>query len=282
MAARILIIEDNLANMDLMVYLLQAYGHQPLQSTDGERGLAMALRERPDLIICDVHLPKMDGYAVVQALKADAAVKHIPVVAVTALAMVGDREKLLSAGFDAYLSKPIEPEHFIGQVESFLNPEKHSTGMPQASADEKDASAAVVELRSARILVVDDTAVNSELIRSTLAPFGYRLTLASGTQEALDIARQAEFDLILSDLHMPDQDGFALLAAVKEDPQLTGIPFVFLSSSFGSVADFRRGVELGATYFIRRPIEPQKLLGHIEACLNGPQQRGHDGDHPDR
>lgn len=282
MAARILIIEDNLANMDLMVYLLQAYGHQPLQSTDGERGLETACRERPDLIICDVHLPKMDGYGVVQALKADEAVKHIPVVAVTALAMVGDREKLLAAGFDAYLSKPIEPELFISQVESFLNPEKHSTGIPQALGENQPATAAVVQQRNARILVVDDTAVNSELIRSTLAPFGYRLTLASGTKEALDIARQAEFDLILSDLHMPDQDGFALLAAVKGDAQLSAIPFVFLSSSFGSVADFRRGVELGATYFIRRPIEPQKLLEHIEACLNGLQQRGHDGNHTDR
>lgn len=268
--------------MELMAYLLQAFGHTPLQSADGEAGMESARREVPDLIVCDVHLPKMDGYAVVRQLKQDPALRDIPVIAITALAMVGDREKLLEAGFDGYISKPIEPEHLVAQVEKHLPDTKRSDGMPQASADELDASAAVVELRSAKILVVDDTAVNSELIRSTLAPFGYQLTLASNVQDALALARQDAFDLILSDLHMPEQDGFAFLAAVKDDPQLSSVPFVFLSSSFGSVEDFRRGVALGATYFIRRPIEPQKLLSHIEACLENPQQKGQDGYHPDR
>lgn len=282
MSARILIIEDNQANMELMVYLLQAYGHQPLQSSDGEHGLSMARGEAPDLIVCDVHLPKTDGYGVVRMLKEDPALQNIPVIAITALAMVGDREKLLAAGFDAYISKPIEPEHLVEQVERHLPAEKRSRGMPQVSGDEREASAAVVELRNAKILVVDDTAVNSELIRSTLAPFGYRLSIAGNVQDALVWARKETFDLILSDLHMPDEDGFAFLAAVKADPQLKSVPFVFLSSSFGSIEDFRRGIALGATYFIRRPIEPQKLLGHIDACLQNAHQGGNDGYHPDR
>lgn len=268
--------------MELMVYLLQAYGHQPLQSSDGEAGITMARNEAPDLIICDVHLPKMDGYEVVRAVKAEPALQRTPVIAITALAMVGDREKLLEAGFDAYISKPIEPEHLVEQVERHLPVGKRSQGIPQAPGDEQDASAAVVELRSARILVVDDTAVNSELIHSTLTPFGYQLTIADNVEQALALARMSAFDLILSDLHMPEQDGFAFLAAVKADPQLSSVPFVFLSSSFGSIEDFRRGVALGATYFIRRPIEPQKLLGHIEACLENPHLGELNGHHPDR
>src|SRR4051812_29537508 len=107
--------------MELMVYLLRAFGYAPLSAADGEAGVAAALRELPDLIICDVHLPKLDGYGVVAALKGDERVRHIPTLAVTALAMVGDRERLLEAGFDGYIGKPIEPDTFVAQIASFLD-----------------------------------------------------------------------------------------------------------------------------------------------------------------
>ncbi|RZA15831.1 MAG: response regulator, partial [Proteobacteria bacterium] len=118
MSARILIIEDNATNMELMVYLLRAFGYTPLSASDGDAGVEAARREQPDLIICDVHLPKLDGYGVVAALKADPATRDIPALAVTALAMVGDRERLLEAGFDSYIGKPIEPDTFVKQIES--------------------------------------------------------------------------------------------------------------------------------------------------------------------
>jgi CheY-like chemotaxis protein len=117
---RILVIEDNPTNMELMTYLLSAYGYTLLTATDGESGLAMAAREQPDLIICDVHLPQLDGYGVVRVLRRTESLRGIPAVAVTALAMVGDREKLIEAGFDGYISKPIEPETFVTEIEQFL------------------------------------------------------------------------------------------------------------------------------------------------------------------
>lgn len=120
MATRILVIEDNPANMELMTYLLNAHGYSLLTATDGESGLAVATSELPDLIICDVHLPQLDGYGVVRVLKRTPALRGIPAIAVTALAMVGDRDKLIDAGFDGYLSKPIEPETFIADIERFL------------------------------------------------------------------------------------------------------------------------------------------------------------------
>jgi CheY-like chemotaxis protein len=131
--ARILVIEDNGTNRALIVYLLKAFGYKTLEAVDGERGLDVARHERPELIVCDVHLPKLDGYGVVDQLKRDVALRDIPVVAVTALAMVGDRNKILSAGFDGYISKPIEPETFVAQVAAFLPPEfrhKHVATTP--------------------------------------------------------------------------------------------------------------------------------------------------------
>jgi CheY-like chemotaxis protein len=110
MGARVLIIEDNSANLGLMTYLLSAFGHTVFGAEDGHRGLEAARREHPDLIICDVQLPDVDGYQVARWLKSEAEMRTIPLVAITALAMVGDRDRVLGAGFDGYLAKPINPE----------------------------------------------------------------------------------------------------------------------------------------------------------------------------
>jgi CheY-like chemotaxis protein len=118
--AKILVIEDNLENMELIVYLLNAFGHTPLEAADGQIGLATAEREIPDMILCDLQMPVMDGYQVVKRLKLDPKLAAIPIVAITAYAMVGDQDKILANGFDGYLSKPINPETFIKDIEKFL------------------------------------------------------------------------------------------------------------------------------------------------------------------
>lgn len=127
MPARILVIEDNPASLELIVYLLEAFGHSVTSAVDGESGVASARRERPDIILCDLHLPVLDGYGVARAVKAAESLRSIPLVAITASAMQGDRGQAMAAGFDGYLSKPIDPESFVIQIESYLaSPEKRS------------------------------------------------------------------------------------------------------------------------------------------------------------
>jgi CheY-like chemotaxis protein len=133
MPARILIIEDNPANLELMSFLLQAHGHTVLSAPDGESGVELACRERLDLILCDVQLPRLDGYGVVRELKAKETWWRVPLIAVTAFAMVGDRERMLGAGFDGYLPKPIEPEAFVREVEAFLRRELRASS-PRGSS----------------------------------------------------------------------------------------------------------------------------------------------------
>jgi two-component system, cell cycle response regulator DivK len=96
-------------SLDLMVYLLKHFGHTPLSARDGLERIEAARREVADLILCDIQLPGADGLDVCRQLKKDPALRNIPMVAVTAYAMVGDREKLLGEGFNGYLSKPINP-----------------------------------------------------------------------------------------------------------------------------------------------------------------------------
>jgi CheY-like chemotaxis protein len=118
--ARILVIEDNDANMELMAYLLRAFGHMVQEAVEGEAGVKLARYGPPDLILCDLQMPGMDGYEVVQRMKTN--LPNIPVIAVTASAMVGDRDKVLAAGFDGYIPKPINPETFVDEIEAFLPP----------------------------------------------------------------------------------------------------------------------------------------------------------------
>ena len=106
--------------MELMAYLLNAFGHTVLQAFNGEDGLETARSELPDLLVCDVHLPKMDGYGVLRQLKSEAALRRIPVIAVTAFAMKGDEEKIREGGCEAYIAKPISVANFLQTVERFL------------------------------------------------------------------------------------------------------------------------------------------------------------------
>jgi two-component system cell cycle response regulator len=119
--ARILVIEDNAANLELMTYLLEAFGHHTVRARDGQQGVDAAMQAPPDLILCDLALPVLDGFGVARRLKSDARLASIPLIAVTASAMVGDRDKVLATGFDGYISKPITPESFASEVESYLS-----------------------------------------------------------------------------------------------------------------------------------------------------------------
>jgi two-component system cell cycle response regulator len=259
MTARILVIEDNPANLDLMTYLLAAFGHTPLTAGDGEAGLAAAQQEAPDLIICDVQLPGMDGYEIARWLKSHPQTQATPLIAVTALAMVGDRDKMLRAGFDSYIAKPIDPETFVGQVESFLR---------RGQSSEIQTNRGVISPTvGATILVVDNVPVNIELARSTLEPFGYKVVAAIGTEEGLALARDVAPDLILSDVNMAEGVGYDFIQIVKADPRLSAIPFVFITSTFLEPSEQARGLELGAASYIIRPIDPQALLAAIETCL---------------
>ncbi|MGH6648573.1 response regulator [Aquabacterium sp.] len=115
-----LIIEDNAANMELVRYLLTFSGYEVLLARDGQQGLEIALREQPDLIICDLQMPGLDGYQVLEQLRSRPQGAQAIVIAVTAFSMPNDRQKVMTAGFNGYISKPIEPENFVNQIESFL------------------------------------------------------------------------------------------------------------------------------------------------------------------
>lgn len=121
MKEKILIVEDNPQNMRLIEMVLRAKDYTLLKATDGEEALAMAMRERPDLIIMDIQLPKMNGLEVTRKLRETPAFNHTPIIGLTAYAMKGDRERVIESGCDAYLSKPINTRELPKVIAEMLS-----------------------------------------------------------------------------------------------------------------------------------------------------------------
>ena len=120
--AKILVVEDNQDNREMVVKVLKFNGYEVIEAVDGEEGIEKAKTEAPALILLDIYLPKMDGYEVAKRLKGDTDLRDIPVIALTAHAMKGNREQALAAGCDGYISKPIDIRELPKQIEQFLRP----------------------------------------------------------------------------------------------------------------------------------------------------------------
>ncbi|MGA3009031.1 MAG: response regulator [Terracidiphilus sp.] len=268
MSCNILIIEDNQTNMELMVYLLGAFGYEVSTAPDGREGIDIALGQGPDLILCDLEMPRMNGYEVATHLRAQSTLPPIPIIAVTALAMVGDRDKVLASGFDGYISKPIYPETFVDQVEVFI---PHHKRPPRAKLSSEVVPARAHDLKSTRavVLLVDDSPINVELVCSVLEPTGYTVISANTVAVAMELARHKSIDLILSDLHMSPESGLAFLEHVKADARLKPIPFILLTASMTDPrgGEEEKALQLGVARFLSRPIAPEQLLLEVEACL---------------
>ena len=120
MKGTILVIEDNEKNLYLVTFILEKSGYQVVQARDGQTGIRLAREINPDLILLDIQLPVMDGYAVAREITKDSGLRGTPIVAVTSYAMHGDRERVLAAGCKGYIEKPINPVTFVAEIEQYL------------------------------------------------------------------------------------------------------------------------------------------------------------------
>lgn len=120
MKRKILVIEDNEQNLYLMTFILEKHGYEVIQARDGREGIELARQLIPMMILLDIQLPGMDGYAVARELRGNSALANVPIVAVTSYAMAGDRERVLEAGCTGYIEKPINPETFVAEIEEHI------------------------------------------------------------------------------------------------------------------------------------------------------------------
>ncbi len=247
------------------MYLLTAFGYTPLAAYDGISGVDTAREHSPDLIICDVHLPKLDGYGVVAALKAEPRLARIPVLAVTALAMVGDRERLLAAGFDGYIGKPIEPDTFVAELEAFLPAGRAGTAAALAPAPGGSAGAA--KPGQATILIVDDHVLNREFLITLLGYGGHRLIEAGNGIEGLKMVEAERPDLVISDILMPNMDGYEFVTRLHSDPATAELPVIFYTATYREREANQLAQSCGVRWVLPKPSDPEVILRTVHEAL---------------
>jgi two-component system cell cycle response regulator DivK len=120
MSKRVLVVEDQEDNRQILRDLLESAGIDMIEAADGPAGLVAAASERPDLILMDIQLPGLDGYEVTRRIKADPALRAIPIIAVTSYALSGDEDKARAAGCDAYVTKPYSPRQLLAKIREYL------------------------------------------------------------------------------------------------------------------------------------------------------------------
>jgi len=264
-SARILVVDDNQSSLDLMLYLLRTFGYDTVGANDGLAGIEAVQGSTFHAVLADILMPGIDGYEFARRLKADANGRATPLLAVTALVMVGDRERLLAAGFDGYIAKPVDPQTFVSQVERHLaralrSQASHTSSPAFEGGVSRDPSGPVV-------LAVDNVRANLEFIDAALAPFGYLVIPARSVADAVATLERVRPTTIVCDLHMSPGDGLELVEHVRSAECLRDVPFIFLSSTSWLTPEHRKGLGRGTEKLLLRPIDPAALRQEIELLL---------------
>jgi two-component system, sensor histidine kinase and response regulator len=262
--ARILIIEDEANNLDVARRIVRGAGHEALTATDGLAGLEIARRERPDAVLVDLLLPKLDGWSVTRAIREEPWAKKIPIVAVSALAMQADRERAREAGCDDFVTKPYAPAELRAVLSRYFA--DGSAPKPATRPSELPASGIEPSERLGRVLVVDDEPSNVELIVRRLSGNGYETLTATNGHDAIAVATKEQPDLILMDIMMPGLDGWQATRLLKGDPKTANIPVVFVTAR-DRPEDVAQGFEAGGIMYVNKPVEPVELFARVRNAI---------------
>lgn len=226
--------------------LLQAEGYVVVEAWDGEEALALCEKQRFDLILTDVEMPKLDGWQLCQRIKQDSKTQHIPVVICSSLGEASDLERGFDVGADEYLVKPVVPEELIGRLQALLATKMLS--------------------QRERLLVVDDSAAIRHLVSDCLKRQGFQVTTAVDGQDGLEKALESKPELILTDYDMPRMTGFELVVALRRDERTRDIPLVMLTAR-DTKRDQAQMRAAGLNSYLVKPFGTDKCIALVERVL---------------
>lgn len=233
----ILIIEDNEVLGDILVKKLQMAGYNSELSVDGESGLARIKELKPDLVLLDIILPKMNGYEVLEKLKEDTSITPPPIIVISNSGQPVEISRVLELGVKDYLVKAdFTPDEVLQKVDEQL---KKTSSTKESGVSNKDIS----------ILSIEDDNFLRDLLARKLAHEQYNIKTAVDGETGLEMARKEKFSVILLDLILPGMSGFDMLEEVRKESMNKDTPIIVLSN-LGQDADIERAKKLGATDFL--------------------------------
>ncbi len=261
--ARILVVEDSPDIRALIRMLLEPAGHEVLVAADGGEGVETARREQPHLVLMDLSLPVLSGWEAARQIKSDPATSHVTVLAVTAHAMQGDRDRALAAGCDGFLSKPIDEATFAHEVNTWLQRTEERTPVAAASPPAPEPPGGASE-QHGRVLIVDDNPEVADLIRADLEVDGHEVVAVSSLGEISSLFTQnSQFDLAVVDIMLGKDSGYELTGELVAR---SGEYLPVLLVTAGTI-DRERGYAAGADDFIGKPIESAELRARARSLI---------------
>jgi sigma-B regulation protein RsbU (phosphoserine phosphatase) len=291
--AKILLVDDSEANRDMLARRLQRKGHEVLVASDGLQAVAMARTESPEVVLMDLNLPGLDGWSATRQIKDSPETRTIPVIALTAHAMSGDRQKALQAGCDDYDTKPVDFPRLLAKIEAFsrapATPPPGAEAAPARPAPEAPAAAQPPARTQPRVdparrhvaaerpstagpdaghvLVVDDTEVNRDLAARLLRRAGFTVDTAADGARALERIANQSYDAVLLDVMMPGIDGLEVLRTLRTTHLPTDLPVV-MATARDSSDDVVEALELGANDYVPKPLDLPVLLARLRTQVS--------------
>jgi CheY-like chemotaxis protein len=270
----VLAVDDNETNRRILHDMLASWGLRPSLAANGRQALAMmqdAARRGTSfpLVITDVRMPEMDGFMLIEQIRADTGLANTRVIILSSAGMVGDAARCRQLGVCAYLIKPVKQSELLDAILTAMAPKEG-----EAKAPALITRHTLREMRKrVRVLLVEDNPVNQRLATRLLEKRGHIVTVANNGQEALAALGRDSFDIVLMDVEMPVMDGFAATAAIREREKETGrhIPIVAMTAH-AMKGDRERCLEAGMDDYIPKPLQVEQLMEIIERLAGGPKE----------
>jgi two-component system, cell cycle response regulator len=272
MTARVLVVDDILANVKLLEARLQAEYFEVLSAFSGKEALEVLARERVDVVLLDVMMPGMDGFEVCRRIKASALTHHIPVVMVTALDQPADKIQGLENGADDFLTKPVDDIALVTRVKNLarlkmLNDEmlmRASTGKQMGIPDD-GALQKALSGRSGRVLVVDDHPRSAARLLEVLSKTNDAFAERDPGGALIKLAEH-NFDLLVVSLSLNGADGLRLCSQVRSLDRTRHLPIIILVEP-GDEGRLMRGLDMGVNDYLMRPIDRHELLARVKTQI---------------
>jgi CheY-like chemotaxis protein len=276
--ARILIVDDEAQNLELMEAMLTSSGYEVFLAQEGEEALRLARERKPDLILLDLMMPGLSGFEVCARVKTDPQTGGIPVLFVTALNQISDKERAMAAGGDDFLTKPFQRTELLTRIEALLRVRHLNRDLDRALAylheleltrhaqqPKKPAAPTPPAEGTGTILVVDDELLARQLFADVLREAGYIIHEAENGERALEIARQETIDVVLLDIMMPGMSGLEVLAQLGEfAPDSPVVIATANPTSDNAIAALR----LGAFDFIVKGFKNEVMLTTVARAMD--------------
>jgi len=275
--AHVLLVEDNDTNRELAITLLNNANVSVDFVDNGQDAIAMVANHTYDAVLMDCQMSIMDGYTATQEIRRDSRFTNLPILAISANAMTGDREKCLAAGMNDHIAKPINIDQFFTTLAQWISPKNNGASRKAITTTEPTAEQPLATPITNRpqlkgcVLLVEDNLINQEIAIAMLERIGVQFEVADNGADALEKLSHKKMDVILMDCQMPVMDGFETTIAIREQEQaaghLTRIPIIALTANAVS-DDKTRCINVGMTDYLEKPFSKQQLARMLEHWLS--------------